>query len=50
MTDPAARERYVDAFKRSDFEAMLSYYKHNYPREPYDDTCPAAEGAGARAR
>ena len=37
--DPAARERYVEAFERSDFEAMLNYYKANYPREPY--TAPA---------
>jgi pimeloyl-ACP methyl ester carboxylesterase len=33
VTDPAARKRYVDAFKQSDFEAMLNYYKRNYPRE-----------------
>src|SRR4029450_9862166 len=32
VTDPAARARYVEAFKRSDFEAMLNYYKRNYPR------------------
>lgn len=37
VTDPAARARYVEAFARSDFEAMLNYYKANYPREPYDD-------------
>jgi epoxide hydrolase 4 len=37
VTDRAARERYVEAFERSDFEAMLNYYKANYPREPYDD-------------
>jgi pimeloyl-ACP methyl ester carboxylesterase len=36
-----ARAKYVEAFKRSDFEAMLNYYKKNYPREPYkDDTTP----------
>jgi len=33
VRDPAARARYVEAFKRSDFEAMLNYYKQNYPRE-----------------
>lgn len=40
VTDPAARQHYVEAFKRSDLEAMLHYYKRNYPREPYttDDT------------
>ena len=32
VTDPAARKRYVEAFKQSDFEAMLNYYKRNYPR------------------
>jgi epoxide hydrolase 4 len=43
-----ARARYVEAFRRSSFDAMLNYYKANYPREPYDDkaqqmptiTCP----------
>ena len=37
VTDPAARARYVEAFERSDFEAMLNYYIANYPREPYAD-------------
>lgn len=32
VTDKDARERYVDAFKKSDFEAMLNYYKANYPK------------------
>ena len=31
MTDPVARKRYVEAFERSDFDAMLNYYKRNYP-------------------
>lgn len=30
-----AREKYVEAFERSSFDAMLNYYKANYPREPY---------------
>lgn len=30
VTDPAARAHYVDAFARSDFDAMLAYYKQNY--------------------
>ena len=34
VKDPAARKRYVEAFERSDFEAMLNYYKRNYPRGP----------------
>ena len=35
--DSVARERYIEAFRRSDFEAMLQYYKQNYPRQPYQD-------------
>lgn len=31
VTDAAARQHYVDAFSRSDFDAMLAYYKENYP-------------------
>lgn len=38
VTDPAARERYIEAFERSDFNAMLAYYKRNYPALP-----PAAD-------
>jgi pimeloyl-ACP methyl ester carboxylesterase len=37
VTDPAARARYVEAFERSDLDAMLNYYKANYPRAPYAD-------------
>ncbi|MCH7825429.1 MAG: alpha/beta hydrolase [Acidobacteria bacterium] len=41
VTDPVARARYVEAFERSDFEAMLHYYKANYPRPPYtEDNSP----------
>ncbi len=32
VRDPAARKRYVEAFERSDFDAMLNYYKANYPK------------------
>ena len=35
VKDPAAREKYIEAFKRSSMEGMLNYYKANYPREPY---------------
>ncbi len=35
VKDPEARKHYVEAFKQSDMEAMLNYYKRNYPREPY---------------
>jgi pimeloyl-ACP methyl ester carboxylesterase len=38
VKDPKAKEKYIEAFKRSDFEAMLNYYKRNYPREPYTDS------------
>ena len=38
VQDPAARVRYVEAFERSDFDAMLNYYKRNYP---------SGSGAGA---
>ena len=36
VRDPEARKRYVEAFQRSDLEAMLNYYKANYPRPPYE--------------
>lgn len=32
VKDPAVRVRYVEAFKQSDFESMLNYYKANYPK------------------
>ena len=35
VKDPKAKARYIKAFEQSDFEAMLHYYKKNYPREPY---------------
>ena len=35
VSDPEAKPQYVEAFERSDFEAMLHYYKRHYPREPY---------------
>jgi pimeloyl-ACP methyl ester carboxylesterase len=38
VTDPQVRERYIEAFQRSDFEAMLHYYKQNYPRPPYEES------------
>jgi pimeloyl-ACP methyl ester carboxylesterase len=37
VKDPAAKQKYVEAFGRSDIEAMLNYYKRNYPREPYTE-------------
>jgi pimeloyl-ACP methyl ester carboxylesterase len=44
VADATDRERYIEAFKRSDFEAMLNYYKQNYPRAPYtEDTSPVVK-------
>ena len=44
VTDARAKARYVEAFQRSDFDAMLNYYKRNYPREPYaEDPSPVAK-------
>ena len=47
VRDPEARKRYIEAFQRSDFEAMLNYYKRHYPRgagaEP-DRIVPAGGG------
>jgi pimeloyl-ACP methyl ester carboxylesterase len=45
VADPAAKVRYIDAFKQSDFESMLNYYKANYPKPdasppPADVTFP----------
>jgi pimeloyl-ACP methyl ester carboxylesterase len=41
VRDPQAREKYIEAFRHSDFEAMLNYYKKNYPRESAgEDTSP----------
>ena len=41
VTDVEARKKYVEALKLSDFEAMMNYYKRNYPKEPY--TMPTTE-------
>ena len=35
VTDPKDREKYVEAFRRSDLAAMMNIYRANYPREPY---------------
>jgi len=41
VKDPDVKKKYVEAFGRSDFGAMLNFYKRNYPREPYtEDTSP----------
>ena len=40
QAETLVHQRYLEAFERSDFEAMLNYYKANYPTPPYleDDT------------
>lgn len=38
VRDTGARARYVEAFERSDFTAMLNYYKSNYPALPPEGT------------
>mgnify|MGYP000911935734 CR=1 FL=1 len=40
VKDPEAKKKYIEAFNKSDFEAMLNYYKRNYPREPYTQPSP----------
>jgi pimeloyl-ACP methyl ester carboxylesterase len=36
VKEPEARKKYLEALRRSSMEAMLNYYKANYPREPYE--------------
>ncbi len=44
VTDADAKAKYIEAFKRSDIKAMLSYYKRNYPRQPYqEDSSPVVK-------
>ena len=44
IPDEDARSRYAEALERSDLEAMLHYYRQNYPREPYtEDTSPVVK-------
>ena len=40
VADPKARKHYVTAFEKSDFNAMLAYYKQNYPGVPEQDAPP----------
>jgi pimeloyl-ACP methyl ester carboxylesterase len=40
VKDPAEKPGYVEAFKRSDFAAMLNYYKANYPKNAGDPNAP----------
>lgn len=44
VKDPEVRKKYLEAFQRSDIQAMLNYYKANYPREPYvEDKSPVVK-------
>ncbi|MDA1076199.1 MAG: alpha/beta hydrolase [Proteobacteria bacterium] len=38
VSDPEARKHYIEAFEQSDFDAMLAYYKMNYPSPPPEGT------------
>ena len=41
VKDAEAKPKYVEAFRRSSFPAMMAYYQRNYPREPYrEDASP----------
>ena len=40
VSDPTIRPRYVEAFRNSDFNAMLAYYKLNYPALPPEGSAP----------
>ena len=43
-TDVDTRDRQTQAMQRSSLEAMLDYYRQNYPREPYaPDTSPVVK-------
>lgn len=42
VTDPEAKKKYLEAFERSDFEAMLNYYKRNFLKER-----PSPGGSGS---
>jgi pimeloyl-ACP methyl ester carboxylesterase len=40
VKDPKEKPGYVEAFKRSDFAAMMNYYRANYPRIAPGDPAP----------
>ena len=45
VTDEEARAQYISAFERSDFAAMLNYYRANYPRTPPEESNALQEPA-----
>lgn len=40
MAPEGVRAKYEEAFRRSDLESMMNYYRRNYPRAPYKDEGP----------
>ncbi len=42
VQDPAEKPGYIEAFKRSDFAAMMNYYRANYPRGVGDSAATPA--------
>lgn len=42
VKDADARQKHLEAMRRSSMEGMLNYYKANYPREPYE--APTEDG------
>src|SRR5947199_3461034 len=40
VKDPAEKPGYVEAFRRSDFAAMMNYYRANYPRGTGETAAP----------
>jgi epoxide hydrolase 4 len=42
VKDPAEKAGYIEAFKRSDFGAMMNYYRANYPKGVGETAAPPA--------
>ena len=43
IKDPEEKQTHIDMLKRCDFEALLNYYRANYPKKPYQaDDSPLA--------
>src|SRR5258707_1992462 len=40
VQDPKEKPGYIEAFKRSDFGAMMNYYRANYPKGVGDTAAP----------
>jgi len=47
VSEPLARARYVEAFRRSSFVAMMDYYRANYPSATPTDAGAKAQPASA---